>query len=69
MARAPGRPKGANRYGEQVNEVRECRVVMMMRTDERDAVDAYQFANRIPARAKAIRELLAFAIEQKAVSS
>lgn len=53
---------GKNRYGEEVNNVRERRVVLMMNDEELNALDSYQFENRIPTRAKAIREIVAKAV-------
>jgi len=57
--------KGLNRYGEAVEEARAERVVVLMTVAEKEAISSYQYENRIPTLAKAVRDLLGFALEQK----
>jgi hypothetical protein len=50
---------GANlmsRAGEQPDRTKRIQVIVW--TDELAAIDAFQFANRIPTRAAAVRELM-----------
>ena len=43
---------------------REKRIIVPMSGDEVEAVDTWRFANRMPSRAEAIREMLRRFIEQ-----
>lgn len=45
---------------------RDIKFQIMLSAEEAKALDDYQFANRIKSRAEAIRQLCAFALEQKA---
>jgi hypothetical protein len=53
------------RYASNMEEPRDVRLPLMVTKTEAEAIDAWRYANKVPSRAEAIRQLIALGLTAK----